>query len=476
MGRKVVFECEATGIPCPRSRWMKNGREVVVGGRIHTEERDGLFRLIISELWEVDEGEYSCEASNMGGSVSCSARLKIGNPPRIDRLPGDLYLPEGDNTKIKIYFSGDQPMDVSLTKDGHEIVETVRIKYTVFDEYLIIFIKETTKSDAGQYTLRVKNDSGDVSASFTVYITGVPGAPIGPLEVSDITQHKCTLNWKSPTYDGGKKITHYVVERHDTSHTHWICVSSQCKDTTFTVQGLTEGQEYLFRVMAANENGMGPALEGVNPIKAKAPYDPPTAPGTPNVTEVGKDFAHLSWDKPESDGGARIQGYWIDKREAGSSTWQRINLTLCLTAQINVSNLVEDRQYEFRVLAQNEAGLSPPSMASTSVRIKDPNAASPPEILTPLRNVLGLENRNVQFQCTILGNPLPSITWFKGMREISHSSKYSTRKEGDTYFLVVNDVFGKFFIRFERFHSHFLIFSIGRIFQVKTPTSTSAEL
>jgi hypothetical protein len=115
-------------------------------------------------------------------------------------------------------------------------------------------------------------------------------------------------------------------------------------------------------------------------------------------------------------------------------------------------------------------------MASTSVRIKDPNAASPPEILTPLRNVLGLENRNVQFQCTILGNPLPSITWFKGMREISHSSKYSTRKEGDTYFLVVNDVFGKFFIRFERFHSHFLIFSIGRIFQVKTPTSTSAEL
>ena len=193
----------------------------------------------------MDEGDYSCEASNIGGSVSCSARLKIGNPPRIDRLPGDLYLPEGDNTKIKIYFSGDQPMDVSLTKDGREIVETVRNKYTVFDEYLIIFIKEITKSDAGQYTLRIKNDSGDVSASFTVT------APTGPLEVSDITQHKCTLNWKPPSYDGGKRITHYVVERHDTSHTHWI---------TFTVQGLTEGQKCLFRFMAAN-----------NPIKAKAP-------------------------------------------------------------------------------------------------------------------------------------------------------------------------------------------------------------
>lgn len=446
MGKRVVFECEAKGNPTPRSRWMKNGREIVTsvsGGRFQTEERDGIFRLTISELWEVDEGDYSCEASNSIGSVTCSARLKIGNPPRIDRLPGDLYLPEGDNTKIKIYFSGDQPMDVLLTKDGVEIVETVRIKYTVFDEYLIIFIKEITKADAGQYTLRVKNDSGDVSASFTVYITGLPGPPIGPLEVSDITQHKCTLNWKPPSYDGGKRVTHYVVERHDVSHTHWIVVSTQCKETTFTVQGLTEGQEYLFRVMAVNENGMGAPLQGINPIKAKAPFDPPSAPGVPDVTEVGRDFAHLSWTKPESDGGARIQGYWVDKREAGGATWMRINTTLCLTTQINVSNLIEDRQYEFRVFAQNEAGVSPPSMASTSIRIKDPNASSPPEIITPLKNVLGLENRNVQFQCTIVGNPQPSISWYKGMREIGPSSKYNMRKEGDTYFLVVNDIFGK---------------------------------
>lgn len=206
-------------------------------------------------------------------------------------------------------------MEALLVKDGKEVVETVRIKYTVFDEYLIIFIKEICKTDAGEYTLRVSNESGSVSASFTVFITGLPGAPIGPLEVSDIDQHKCTLTWKPPTYDGGKRVTHYVIERHDLSHTHWIVVSTQCKECTFTVQGLTEGQEYLFRVMAANENGMGAPLEGVNPIKAKAPYDPPSAPGEPIVCEVGKDFANISWEKPASDGGARIQGYWIDKRE-----------------------------------------------------------------------------------------------------------------------------------------------------------------
>ena len=103
-------------------------------------------------------------------------------------------------------------------------------------------------------------------------ILGLPGAPIGPLDVSDITTHMCNLHWRPPAYDGGMRITHYVVERKDITHTHWVIVSSFCKETTCIVHGLTENQEYLFRVMAVNENGMGPALTGVNPIKAKMPY------------------------------------------------------------------------------------------------------------------------------------------------------------------------------------------------------------
>lgn len=44
------------------------------------------------------------------------------------------------------------------------------------------------------------------------------------------------------------------------------------QDTTFTVQGLTENGEYLFRVMAVNENGQSAPLEGTNPIIAKLPF------------------------------------------------------------------------------------------------------------------------------------------------------------------------------------------------------------
>ena len=39
----------------------------------------------------------------------------------------------------------------------------------------------------------------------------------------------------------------------------------------------------------------------------------------------------------------------------------------------NVSNLIEDREYEFRVFAVNEAGLSFPSTGSRKVKVCDPN-------------------------------------------------------------------------------------------------------
>lgn len=111
--------------------------------------------------------------------------------------------------------------------------------------------------------------------------------------------------------------------------------------------------------------------------------------------------------------------------------------------QINCANLIEGRQYEFRVFAQNEAGLSPASVASTSVKTVDPIATKAPEIVKPLRNANCIENHNAQFQCTITGYPRPAITWYKGAREITAGTRYKIYSEGDVHTLTITDVFGE---------------------------------
>lgn len=93
--------------------------------------------------------------------------------PRIDRCPTEVYFPEKDNAKVKIYFSGTSPFDVTLFKDGQEVKESPHIKYTVFDEFAIIYWKEIEKNDMGKYKLTVKNESGSADAEFTLYVTGI---------------------------------------------------------------------------------------------------------------------------------------------------------------------------------------------------------------------------------------------------------------------------------------------------------------
>jgi hypothetical protein len=117
LGRKVVLTCEAIGKPVPKSKWMKNGRELSEQpGRVTMEEKNGTFTLIIEELWEIDDGDYVCQAFNSLGYVNTNCRLRVGAPPRIEFIPDELHLPEGDNSKVKIKWSGDLPFVVNCTK------------------------------------------------------------------------------------------------------------------------------------------------------------------------------------------------------------------------------------------------------------------------------------------------------------------------------------------------------------------------
>ena len=54
---------------------------------------------------------------------------------------------------------------------------------------------------------------------------------------------------------------------------------------------------------------------------------------------MGGDFVNLQWEKPESDGGSRVKGYWVEKREVGSNLWQYVNQFIQAATQINEQTL-----------------------------------------------------------------------------------------------------------------------------------------
>lgn len=102
-----------------------------------------------------------------------------------------------------------------------------------------------------------------------------PGAPGVPHAV-DTSPDSITISWTKPRNDGGSPITGYLVEKRKVGDTKWSRVTpTTVPDLTYKVPGLTENQQYEFRVCAVNAAGESPWSSASDGIYARPP---PAAP------------------------------------------------------------------------------------------------------------------------------------------------------------------------------------------------------
>lgn len=98
----------------------------------------------------------------------------------------------------------------------------------------------------------------------------------------------------------------------------------------------------------------------------------PNAPGTPKIIKTDKTSADLKWTPSTEDGGAPITNYVIEYRPSGSVRWNRANSSPVTETTFSVADLKEGSEYEFRVSAENKAGVGPASEPSKSVKVEKP--------------------------------------------------------------------------------------------------------
>jgi titin len=98
----------------------------------------------------------------------------------------------------------------------------------------------------------------------------------------------------------------------------------------------------------------------------------PSAPGTPDIIKTDKTSADLKWTPPTEDGGAPITNYVIEYRPSGAVHWVRANKSPVTDTTYSVADLREGSEYEFRVSAENKAGVGPASEHTKSVKVEKP--------------------------------------------------------------------------------------------------------
>ncbi len=104
------------------------------------------------------------------------------------------------------------------------------------------------------------------------HLPAKPSAPEGPIVFSDIKKTSLTVAWNPPAKNGGSPLTGYILEQRDAWKMSWTQVAKLKPDiTSYSVQNLKEGQEYIYRVMAENLVGRSEALES-DKVKPKSPF------------------------------------------------------------------------------------------------------------------------------------------------------------------------------------------------------------
>ena len=86
--------------------------------------------------------------------------------------------------------------------------------------------------------------------------------------------------------------------------------------------------------------------------------DRPQAPRNLRVTDVYKDFIVIMWDAPESDGGAPVTKYIVEKRDMSRTSYTKAGSVDGDTFTLKVEKLIEGKEYTFQVAAENEIGQS----------------------------------------------------------------------------------------------------------------------
>jgi len=203
--------------------------------------------------------------------------------------------------------------------------------------------------------------------------------------------------------------------------------------TSTTVRNLKPGHLYRFEVYAINKEGESDPTQS-EPVKAEAPYKPPTEPREPGIVDFDNKSVTLRWNKPTDDGGRPITHFIIQKKDKFGG-WFDALITdddNCMATidelEARVPGLSEGKWYQFRIVAVNKAGESWPSYETKPHLARHKNLA--PTIDKGAGGSKSVKvNRMTVWRINVKGEPPPTFTWWKNGHQITNNEEFQVECE-----------------------------------------------
>lgn len=255
-----------------------------------------------------------------------------------------------------------------------------------------------------------KKDALETPATAIPFLTqSIPDKPTVVSAVAGVK--KVTLSWTAPTNTGGLALTGYKITAAG------ISTTASDTATTKSVEGLSDGTTYSFKIVAVNSNGESAASDFSDAKTADVPDAPTGLTSTVNATTISN-----SWSAPTNSNGSAITEYKVylinsNGADVTAQTKTTTNTSVDMTS-------VPAGTYTVKVTAKNAVGESARSSPSASLSIAGATLLDNNPVITPSTIddvyvddtlVIGASSNFGTVTFGVNGNPAGACTYSSGV-------------------------------------------------------------
>uniref|UniRef100_A0A8C6UBL4 Uncharacterized protein n=1 Tax=Neogobius melanostomus TaxID=47308 RepID=A0A8C6UBL4_9GOBI len=272
----------------------------------------------------------------------CIFVFVVGEAPVLKDEMQDTTTKLGESGTLTCGIVGRPLPEIKWYRYGKELIQSRKYKMSSDGRNHSLSVLTDEQEDEGHYTCRATNEAGEIETSGKLRLQAAPQLHPGfPL--------------KEKYYAGGQEIL-------SNSPFHQVITTRSFTSLVFH-KGVKSKDTGYYIITAKNRFGMDKQTIEV------CVADIPEAPKGLIVSDIARDSITLTWEPPANDGGSDIINYIVEKCPANGERWIRAGQTTDCT--INIINIFGKTKYHFRVIAENEFGLSPPSDPTEAITTKE---------------------------------------------------------------------------------------------------------
>ncbi|XP_067890786.1 striated muscle preferentially expressed protein kinase [Heterodontus francisci] len=445
-GRTAHLDVKVSGTPPPTVIWMHFGERVVETEEVRITRDQGLHSLIIMHAASENEGEYAAVAQNAHGDAFCSGELYVEEPrpvvsspmaklEKMPSIPEEPEIPENEMERFTMpdFIKPIQNIDVMEGKDavlecqvtglpypaitwyhnGHKLESTDEWRMTQYKDIHRLVIRCADHSHAGVYKSVIANKVGKATSYAHIYVSDViPDPPNGPAVVARVTGRTVTLVWNKP-----KKLDPsidpaaltFVIQSQVMGTAQWHVLKTNIKDTTYTIQSLNKGIQYLFRVQSATSKSCSKPSAISEPIKLldRGPY---------------LEEAPCFIDKPDVVFAVENQSSCItctlNYVQAEVSWTSRNDVVLMNKPRVYELSMPDDDQYMLKIVKVGKVDVGEIIVTASNKHGGDTCRislllAEAPRFESIMEDVVVNPEETARLAVVVEGKPLPDIHWYK---------------------------------------------------------------